>query len=49
MDRVITRHFFKTVLLFTGMIAVGLVAAFLISHFDIAKKAVNEEADVAAP
>ena len=29
-----TKHFFKTLILFTGMIILGLVGVFLVSHFD---------------
>ena len=31
----ITKHFFKTLLLFTGIIIIGLLGIFLVSYFDI--------------
>lgn len=29
-----TKHFFKTLIIFTGMIILGLVGVFLVSYFD---------------
>ncbi len=29
----VTKHFFKILILFTGMIAVGLLGIFLVSHY----------------
>lgn len=29
----VTKHFFKVLILFTGMILVGLLGVFLVSHF----------------
>ncbi len=30
----LNRHFFKTLVLFTGMILLGLIGIFLVSYFD---------------
>jgi len=30
----VTKHFFKTVILFSGMIILGLIGVFLVNHFD---------------
>jgi len=37
----ITKHFFKTLLVFMGMIAIGLLGVFLVSHFDKTSNQVN--------
>lgn len=39
----ITKHFLKTCILFTAMIALGLIGVFLVSHYDIANKGLNNE------
>jgi hypothetical protein len=31
---VVNKHFFKTLVMFTGMIIVGLLGIFLVSYFD---------------
>lgn len=31
---VLTKHFFKTLIIFTGMIAVGLIGVLLLSYFE---------------
>lgn len=41
----VTKHFFKSVILFTGMILLGLLGVFLVSYFDLGAP----EAEVAAP
>lgn len=33
-----TKHFFKTLIMFSGIIAVGLIGAFLASHYDTSIK-----------
>jgi hypothetical protein len=43
---VATKHFFKTLIIFIGMIALGLIGVFLVSHYDIkmeAAKTVNTD------
>ncbi|MDQ3075568.1 MAG: hypothetical protein M3Q34_00355 [bacterium] len=37
----VNKHFFKTLIMFTGMIIVGLLGIFLVSYFDVG----SEEAD----
>jgi len=37
----ITKHFFKTLVIFTGMILLGLVGIFLVSYFGQGEKQLN--------
>ena len=30
----LTKHFFKTLIMFSGIIIIGLIGAFLVSYFD---------------
>ncbi|MCX6747708.1 MAG: hypothetical protein NTW98_02050 [Candidatus Nomurabacteria bacterium] len=39
----VNKHFFKTLIVFTGMIIVGLLGVFLVSYFDEA--GVSEDTD----
>ena len=45
----LTKHFFKTLIMFSGIIAVGLMGAFLVSHYDASVKveAVSPKTQVA--
>ena len=44
-----TKHFFKTLIMFSGIIMIGLIGAYLVSYFDRDGKseAVNAENQVA--
>jgi len=42
-----TKHFFKTLLLFTGMIALGLTGIFLASYFGTGEQNEQNSANVA--
>jgi len=44
----ITKHFFKTLVIFTGMIIFGLIGVFLVNHFDQNEKSnIEKSTDIA--
>ena len=43
----INKHFFKTLILFVGIIMIGLLGIFLVSYFGIAEPEAGTEANVA--
>jgi hypothetical protein len=47
MSPMVSKHFFKTVILFIGIISLGLVGVFLVSHFDVANKELDAKNNLA--
>jgi len=43
----LTKHFFKTLVMFSGIIAIGLIGVFLISYFSSNNDKVEVETQVA--
>jgi len=42
-----TKHFFKTLILFAGLIAVGMLGVFLVNYYGFGEGAGNTDASVA--
>jgi hypothetical protein len=42
-----TKHFFKTLILFSGMIVVGLLGIFLVSHYGTPETDSGDTSDIA--
>lgn len=40
------KHFLKTLLIFLGMIALGLIGVYLINHFDSSENQIKKSGDI---